>query len=215
MADCVGGFGEFEGWNRHRRSGFVEELVGALCSIAALGFSSSIIRGAKGQRSGMARMVTEQPYVTAFGRHVLGLAQRADSFLRMGEKIRFVFDSHEEWSFKARALYEDMKSASADLGRNVERLGRITFESCDGIRFLPLHAADLLAWEVRKFLEEKEKEASVRPRHSLERLCHSERVQVHVTREAELNPQFARTIYEMAIEGVPFEIATKRPKWAR
>jgi hypothetical protein len=142
MTDLLAGHGEFAGWERERRANFIESLGKAVCSTAALGFSSSIIRGQKGQRRGMARMITEQPYVAAFGRQILGLVGRADSFLRAKQKIGFVFDSQdsqEEWSGRALKLYESMKTATEPLGERVRRLGAIAFESCDGENFLPLH----------------------------------------------------------------------------
>lgn len=208
--DLLGGWGEFLDWPRDRAERLVDELVDAVISVGALGFSCSIIRGDPTERSGMARMVTEEPYLGAFGIQVRGLCNRADSFLGMEEKIGFIYDSHKEWGPKAQELYEASRLDENFPCRN--RLGLIGFQPCDDEQFLPLHPADLLAWEIRFFLEERRRDPRVRPRPSLARLCAESRVQVATYSENELNPEFAKIAYEMALEGTPFKVADKPPR---
>jgi hypothetical protein len=212
--DCVGAKEEFSDWCQERRSALVRHLVNAVCATNALGFGSAIIRGPKGKRQGLARIVTEEPYVSTFGALVLGLADRASAF-QARQKIGFVFDSHEEWGYEALGLYADMKSGGADLGERVQRLGPAAFKSCDGENFLPLHTADLLAWEIRRYLEGKLKNLEEPTRRSLERLCESERTLVSVHDSATLNAQFSKALYEMTKEGIPFKITGQRPRLAR
>lgn len=106
------------------------------------------------------RAVTEQikkkrpalwkPYYLAF-QHTVEMMCKVldDGGFAKSECISFMFDEHQEYGKRAKALYQRMRTPENAFAH---RLGSITFG--DDTRYLPLQAADLWAYESRGFFRD-------------------------------------------------------------
>ena len=72
-------------------------------------------------------------------------AMATEKYLGSGDPLDFVFDSHESFQKPSERLYGYMQCMEQFAGRIINVSYR------DEKRFLPLQAADLLAWQVRRF----------------------------------------------------------------
>jgi len=174
-SDCAGGRRDFAGWPKERREDLWKSLVESIVGTGLVGYGVAIARGNPQERTGPVAGELKNPYVVAFGDCVLGLCRLA---VRLGlhdpQQVEFVFDRHSEWSNKAKALAVAMKADPELLGSRVRRVGEINFEP--SVDFPGLQAADLLSYEIRKHIENRD--LGIPTRRSLDRLCGGRRVEV-------------------------------------
>lgn len=150
-ADCSNGFGEFRDWPVKRRTGLVKRLIKILTSGSMYGACSGLkVDDYEAIVPDAARQIIGAPYHLCFQTCVGHIAQRAED-LPIGEKIDFVLDRNQQFGGNATNLFSMMSDDRS--WKHHGRLGTIAFAPAKD--FLPLQAADLLAYESFKLLRAK------------------------------------------------------------
>ena len=164
MADFESGFAPFDGWEKERRINFMSRLIEAINDIKAPCLSCGVDLEAynrtfpKGiQRGSVFR------YALCFKECFFGLATMA-KYERWKEPVAFIFDRNQEVAGFTAELYQKI----CRIFPKEAWLGTIAFE--DRCKFVPLQAADILAYEMMKNLSRKLQDSDRKPRESLRRL---------------------------------------------
>jgi hypothetical protein len=156
MADCEARRQEFSGWSLKRKNDLVRDLVGLIEKTEITAY----IAGAK-----MADFIAvmdrfpvlrrfwyiRDPYYLLFNKCVFATCKTIDDIPGMPEwaQVSYLFDEHKNVSRKILQNYRWHKRDEKFVYRH--RLGSLTFASRETV--IPLQAADLLAYEVRKWQE--------------------------------------------------------------
>lgn len=138
--------GEFSGWERETKEGFLRSAVTILNETPALGRVCIFRRGVPEARTGPAWPFLDKPYTLGFTHSVIQALDAARGFIGADEKVAFIFGRQDEWKHTALRLYDGFKNVRDFEQRH--RLGSISFESSKD--FVPLQAADFLDYELRK-----------------------------------------------------------------
>jgi Protein of unknown function (DUF3800) len=138
----------------------------------------------------------------------LSAATMTAKYLRDGDSVEFFFDGNQEVEKPSRKLY----GQAADLSQFRQRVENIFYK--DEKQFLPLQAADLLAWEVRRRFSVEEE-----PRPQFERAinCPSGPPFNHTVTRAELEKMGRdmddQAMMDWALAGYPEHLRKwKRPR---
>jgi len=137
----------------------IDGLVTAIEGLQLMGIGAGVVRAhydevvvASGwlQRSRLSAPLWKKPYLMLF-QHVLAKTCNAIEHFPVGEKVAFVFGQHDEFGGRARMVFQQLDSEPSWL-----RHGRL-----GSLEFLPPHdrpglqAADILAYEFRKGLDNR------------------------------------------------------------
>ena len=155
-ADFEGGYGVFSTLTREARDKIQRRFAEIINETKLYGFASAIVMEHYNEvvnRIKAARKSFWSPYFLAF-QHGIEMAALAIEHLPHHEAIDFIFDRNEQLGGKeggrAHQLYNSMlRSTTLPF---IYRLGNIVF--ADKARMLPLQAADYLAYENFRFLNE-------------------------------------------------------------
>lgn len=160
--ECLAGEGEFDQFEPPERedihTDFVNVILRSEGTIATATmillpdfpeYADALERRRVLPRKGAVNGPLRDPYFMAFEHAVQEMARdRSVSALPSNERIAFVFDQHH-LSGRAGGLFHGLLAKESDY-RN--RLGPCAFE--DSEAFLPLQAADVIAYEYRRYAEE-------------------------------------------------------------
>lgn len=155
MPDFENRRGEFAGWSDTKRRLFLEKLIQIINAGHISGVGSALVMAeykllSKAEKIALTYGRPHDPYVLCFRHCIVEAAHRADG-LPPEETVSFVFDWQDEFGPAALWLFDDLKNLESPPIR--QRLGAIGFES--KLEFVPLQAADLLAFECYKHLEDR------------------------------------------------------------
>jgi len=112
----------------------------------------------------VAAVVPANPYMFAFNAVLVETVLMADAFIgESNESIGFVFEDHPQWSVHALSMYNDIKKDPEWPKERRRRLGTPAFDCKE--KFKALQAADHLAYETWRYMENKraKKNATLRP----------------------------------------------------
>jgi hypothetical protein len=148
MTRCNSGHEEFHGWPDGRRNALIADLIALICEFELTGFGAGILledyRGVKqANPAAKANIWLNNPYFITFNWCIqeMCLAHR-------GEQIAILNDRHEGVEFRLGEYFNQISDEPAVVYS--KQLSSLTFgNSKDQI---PLQAADLVAWEVRREL---------------------------------------------------------------
>jgi hypothetical protein len=119
-------------------------------------------------------------YLRVFDMEVQFITSVLDPSVPKDERIAFTFDEQNEFAFKAGEIYESLRQNHAQR----DRLGPISFQDSKG--FVPLQAADMLAYEVHRQFRHGEKPPADTVRWQSALLSEGRRASVGFLDEAEI-----------------------------
>jgi len=98
--------------------------------------------------------VPDDPYLFLFGDVICEAVEKASMFLAedQNEPIGFVFAKHERWSALAAEMYTKLEKDPETPAEVRRRMGTIAFEDME--RFIPLQAADHIAYESYRYMND-------------------------------------------------------------
>jgi len=134
--------GAFLNWTENQRRQLLAACVAAINSIPAIAVGAATSVMDFRALSTKAQSELQDPFFCCFQEAVRGAALRA-YFEPPGTRVRMIFSQHDQFSSKARQLWEVM-AETVDVK---DRMGSLTFEDMRGMP--ALQAADLLAYEFR------------------------------------------------------------------
>jgi Protein of unknown function (DUF3800) len=186
-SDCEGGNGEFQGRGEDECRRICERFVSIIEHSGLVGVAMIVdLRAYDPIRPEMDRLRTRptghgknvvklgEPYYLGFQFLVERLTQEADN-APLEEKVMYVFDITKAHKGKAVMLFDEMKhKPNYPLA---ERMGAISFD--DSKHYAGLQAADMFAYEARRFFEEVA--YGIRPhpeRWQWERMTNGQRIRV-------------------------------------
>ena len=181
MTDCEGGYREYKGWSREKRTALVTDLADVLLATKAFGVGTVIDRR-KAATAGLGgHWFAVEPYSAAFPRFLGAACIPWSVFFGAEERVDFVMDRQEVFADSTLTLFKDQVEAKDPL---LDRCGELRF--ANAADYGALQAADLLAFELRKD-SEAIADGGTRPmRRLLRRLTESGRVAaIDITSEAE------------------------------
>ncbi len=164
MSEYAHGRGEFEGWSKDKRDSFLKALSRVIDEHKLFGVGGLIsVREYESLLPDWAKLEVRHPYYFCFA--VLMKTFRDYYHHIPPGTIDFVFDRRPESQHVVEEMFEHLKDRNPLHG---QRLGKITFDSKE--RFLPLQAADLLVYEVRRYGSDRFYGSSRPTRKSMEAL---------------------------------------------
>jgi hypothetical protein len=157
-------WGEFKGWEQETKIEFIQQLIAVIHSVQIYGFHSAV--ALREFRSVFPRERADAPYFICFQSCVGEIAVGCG---KEKEQVAFVFEEKKEVEFRAIRLYNHIIERVDWPGR--KWLGSITFAGKKKV--LPLQAADFLAYEGFKHLDNLVQKSGRPIRKTLD-LLHSE-----------------------------------------
>ncbi len=172
MAEFESRQGEFKDWSDAKRFGFIKDLLALINSTDVWGIGCGVVKADYERISAefIARgKVTPRwyrhPYLLAFQHCLVETCIQAED-VHPREKIAFVFDQQAEFHARAEKVYDELTSSGK--WPRAFRLGSLRFASKRDA--IPLQAADLMAYELRKALDHKLFDPTRGERKSMARL---------------------------------------------
>ncbi len=148
--------GEFRGWDGDARDRKIQNLAAIIRRLRPLSIHSSVSRSSVDHiLKPVAPFVLSSPYALCFSAIMMPIAAE-QARQNNTVPIDFIFDSQEGLGEEARTLYRLMRESQPEAIKSalsVDPLFR------DDKRVLPLQAADMLAWHVRRRYERLDSEA--------------------------------------------------------
>lgn len=154
FAHCVG---VFRGWTEQQRRGLLAGCVKAINAIPAIAVAAAMSTADFATLSAEAQSQLQDPFFCCFQEVVRGVALNA-FFEPQGTPVRMVFSQQDEFSSMARKLWDGM-AATVDVK---DRMGSLEFEDMRGVP--ALQAADLLAYEFRRYYHLRKARPTSAPR---------------------------------------------------
>lgn len=155
MADCERGRGVYEGLSYQERALLQRTFIGLIVGSPIWGVSAAV--NLRHYEEFMPRMVKARqkyakPYFLAFQHLVEMMALKLSEAEIVGpsDRIAYFFDEQTEYQGRAKEIFSSL-TKDGDL-EYTNRVGSITFD--DSRRFLPLQAADILAYENLRYLRD-------------------------------------------------------------
>ena len=150
MSELEGSLEEFEGWTKDQRKALLGDVFRCLNGLFLLAFGASVIVEQYRALPGMAQDAFVDPWMLCFQMCVSEAARtmmvRVDDHSST-EKLALVYDQQKDFRGRASSCFQYLKEASS-FG---SRLGTCTPASKKDI--IQLQAADLVAYEIRKLIE--------------------------------------------------------------
>ena len=160
MKEAHGLRGEFKGWRVEDRDARVMEFADVIKQTErAIGITSAIFWEDFRQVCAEFPDVPLHPYDMLFH----GSMAVLHGYCRRNgvkEKIDFVLDEQGKWAERAVRAYESSLPIFTDEEKQL--MGKLPIHSSDK-EFLPLQAADLIAWQTRRFCEENKEPDPLAP----------------------------------------------------
>ncbi len=153
MTDCEGGYGEFKGFSRTKRDGLQMKFIDLILEADLIGTGTAIVRR---HYENVLPVLRRNPkyrylYFLAFENSISDMMHRTKGRYPH-ERISVVFDAQKEFSGRAKELFDEIKKLDVEDIPYLARIGGLTFE--DSKQTVQLQTADILAYEVNRFLAE-------------------------------------------------------------
>jgi hypothetical protein len=132
------------------------DLVNAVVNSGIIGISSGMVLESYEKFAPQLKGLIDNPYMLCFQHAIVEAVKRGNSFLGENpkEKIAFIFDQHNMFSITAHELFKESLE-DKDLKARY-RLGSLTF--ADKTTYIPLQAADHIAYETYRWMSEPGKQ---------------------------------------------------------
>jgi Protein of unknown function (DUF3800) len=147
-ADCEGGWDEFERLSKDQRRELKTDLIAIVNQHPVSGFGSAILiedwHKVRESHPKGPDVLGQSPYFLCLQLVLSALAERFNEE-NPGVRTSLVFEEQEEFSGRAKALYDDFKALNFSYA---SRLTTLTYASKK--QFVPLEVADNVAYEVMK-----------------------------------------------------------------
>lgn len=146
--DCEGGFGDFKHLSKQQIVALNTDLVDEIRGSRIIGWGTSVVLEdyrAVAESSEKAKLILgPSPYFLAMQAFLVSVcgAIRND---RPNYRVAFIFDQHEQFSGRAKQMYDDVKQKNPN---TAPCMGSLTYAQKE--RFTPLQIADKLAYEIMK-----------------------------------------------------------------
>lgn len=163
MADCESQQEEFRGWTVARCHQAVRDAISILNSHSIIGINWGCFLDDYKDHPVPEGQSRPDPYHLCFVKCVALALFEADNF-GVDEEIAFLFDRRKKFQHKAHDLFDRMIRQESSSRINA-RIGLLAFG--DSYKVLPLQAADIMAYEARKELENSIRAPHLGPRKSL------------------------------------------------
>ena len=199
MVDLAAGRKAFKEWDSSRRRDLLAELidileanrvVGVGAGVEKVAYQRAIVDSGFLSSSQLTKGWWKTPYLIAF-QDVLVECLTASEALPKSETLSVVVENQPEFSGRARLVFEQVRDKPHVPGPN--RLASISFAS--KTEAIPLQAADLLAYELRKGHHQFTQSEGRPPRVSLQRL--GKRVRSSRVHDAETLALFIESYHEV------------------
>lgn len=146
----------YAGWIDSKRDSFIRQLIETARDSTAFSVGGLLsVQGYDRFTPERMKQAMEHPYqycFQAFLDHLVpALEVMVDPPLQMGDKVDFFFDQQDEMEIRADRTFSIVKC----LRDSNARMGTLTF--ADGLDYVPLQAADLLAYVMRQSASRKRK----------------------------------------------------------
>jgi Protein of unknown function (DUF3800) len=139
--------GPYQHLDREQRAALQGSLIDLMNESVFGMVACCIIRGDPENRSGQFQENLEQPYSFCVGDVMTALLRKADAFI--DPTVDFICGDQRELRKGARDQYHSMR-ADPDFAFLRSRFGTVEFLGAKDERAVPLQAADIVAYEVRK-----------------------------------------------------------------
>jgi hypothetical protein len=149
-ADCEGGYGDFKHLSKQQIVQLNTDLIEEMVNTKLVGFAASIILEdyqKVAASSGKAkRILGDSPYFMAMQVFLVCTCGEVRED-RPGHSVVFYFDQQEEYSGRAKQLFDEMKRKNPN---TAPCMGPLIY--ADKKKFIPLQIADKLAYEAMKHM---------------------------------------------------------------
>jgi hypothetical protein len=142
---------EERGWNARRRNEVVSEFIAVMKGAKLIGFGVAVDSEAWATLAPVRRKKFGNAQEFCFTRIMRRICDRLD-LAKESESVTIVFDRDFEFARRRLSLFTNLDRFNQ---RVAERYAGIMF--ADAARYLPLQAADLLAWSTRRELMSRAK----------------------------------------------------------
>jgi hypothetical protein len=159
--------GEFQGWDQPRSTAFVRELIQIIHRFDVYGFHAAV-KIADFRVAFPSAVQPNAPHMLCMRaciENVLYMTQELD------EEVAFVFEDNEKAGYRPLVLYDLLKQKRIP---GYKRMGSKGFVAQK--KFPPLQAADLIAWEGRRHLDNEVQELNIPLRKTLQLLASKNRL---------------------------------------
>jgi hypothetical protein len=151
--DCESGFGEFEHLSKEQRTTLKADLIQIVDEHEQLGgFASAVMIEdffkVQGSSERAREVLGPDPYFLCFQMALSSVCkefERQEASAHPGVSVALIFEDQEEFSGRAKTLYDKFKALNKSYAAN---LGTLTYAPKD--KFVPLEIADNLAYETMK-----------------------------------------------------------------
>ncbi len=146
MTDCFNSLNEFEGWRREETDYFAHEMIGIILRASLWGGATSVSAKAWNHHvTGDLRRASGDPEGGAIRNSFYMAIDWARTHASYDSQIAFVFEDRPDRKAEYQAVYNVFSDHNNATGMRPE-IASLTFVQAR--KFLPLQAADLLAWEI-------------------------------------------------------------------
>ncbi len=148
MSEFAHSVGQFDGWDKDesKRRRFLAQIVNIIDETEGKIFSS-VVDNVEFKKRGESLQMAVDPYYLCFQDCLKAIAING-TFEPPNEKVAMVFECQTEFAAKALKLWQTMKKRKDEV---YQRIGAFSMD--DGVRLLPLQAADFIAYETTKYCE--------------------------------------------------------------
>jgi hypothetical protein len=146
--DCEGRYGDFKTLSKEQIIALNTDLTDVILGARLVGFATCIIledyRKVSASSDKAKRILGPSPYFMAMQVFLVSVCGKIQED-RPNYRVAFVFDQQEEFSGRAKKLYDEVKRKNP---KTAPCMGTLTY--ADKKRFVPLQIADKLAYEAMK-----------------------------------------------------------------
>ena len=144
------GQGRFRRIGQKNRDYLIVDSVTVILDSGIVGVGTGVVIEAFNKLPEAAKDRLGSPYLMCMRYILAEVAKRAEMFIgHSGEKIAYVFDNHPKWSIEAHVLYNSLQTQFEE----EYRMGTVAFGKKED--FMPLQAADRLAYETYKHFADR------------------------------------------------------------
>jgi hypothetical protein len=174
-ADCEGGYGDFKHLSKPQRVKLNTDLIDEILKTEIVGFAASIIlddyRKVAASSGKAKRFLGQSPYFMAMQIFIICMCGEILED-RPNYRVVFYFDQQEEFSGRAKKLYDEVRIKNP---HTAPCMGPLIY--ADKKKFVPLQIADKLAYEAMKNMLNLRYDPQRRERIALTRMLEGKKIQ--------------------------------------
>lgn len=204
MVDFAQRRGEFEtGWkDENRRRSFLGRLLDVIIEARPHGFTFSVFIPDYGEvfASAVANApdgdLLSEPYVFCLQGCMQAIAAKVESILLPSEKVSLIFDRNKAIAGMAKNAHDDLL-----IGREWDPIFYKGVDFKDKADFIPLQAADILAYESHVYWRNRSERNRRKPRFPLQRLISELKFKMNWHKAETLK----LALLDMQLQGLPMD----------